>query len=352
MTCSPARLAANRANALKSTGPRTAAGKERSRANAVKHGLTGEGVAIPTEDVAVVAGRFEALREELAPRTVLGGILVKRAAMLSVRLDRSERREAAALASRVEHAGEAFDEARMGEVQRLVGLLDDDPAGAVRNLRRMPEGVDRLIAGWSSIRQDIEIDGMLGWFSSQRQLAVMLDGRPAEGVGFTRIEALFRATSGEFQYLGPGDGAGLDDLDRREWALARLKEAVDARLADLRAHRATLDAAAIARDRARAADVALFDTSKEAVLARKYEAAAERALFRALRELRQVEAEARDEGLGSFSPADDEAESEAGQPAPRPLGPTPGAPETPNRPLPSRPNAPSTASESPPRRPS
>lgn len=35
----PAQIAANRRNALKSTGPRTAAGKARSRMNALKHGL-------------------------------------------------------------------------------------------------------------------------------------------------------------------------------------------------------------------------------------------------------------------------------------------------------------------------
>ena len=39
MVCSPARLAANRLNAQKSTGPRTEEGKSRSRANALKHGL-------------------------------------------------------------------------------------------------------------------------------------------------------------------------------------------------------------------------------------------------------------------------------------------------------------------------
>ncbi|WP_031500082.1 hypothetical protein [Bryobacter aggregatus] len=37
--CSPARLAANRANAKKSTGPRTPAGKARSASNSLKHGL-------------------------------------------------------------------------------------------------------------------------------------------------------------------------------------------------------------------------------------------------------------------------------------------------------------------------
>ena len=310
-TCSPARLTANRANALRSTGPKTAAGKERSRSNALKHGLTGAGVAIPTEDLARVEERFGALSDELAPRTVLGAVLVKRVAMISVRLDRCVTREAAALSDRSEQAGDAFDEARMEEVQRLVNMLNDDPAGAVRKLRRMPEGVDRIIAGWTSIRQDLDDPGLLGWYTAQRQLATMLEGRPSGSLGSCRAEALFLATSGEFHRLVPGDGDGLDDLDRREWAVDRLRELVDARLADLRDHRATLDLDAIARARARSADKSLFDPSPEAVLARKYEAAAERALFRTLQELRQVEAEAKPE---PEAPPETESEAEAEDP--------------------------------------
>jgi hypothetical protein len=41
---SPRRIAANRLNARKSTGPRTAEGKRRSRRNALRHGLTAETV--------------------------------------------------------------------------------------------------------------------------------------------------------------------------------------------------------------------------------------------------------------------------------------------------------------------
>jgi hypothetical protein len=44
-------IEANRLNAVKSTGPRTEAGKQRSRRNAVRHGLTAETVISTLEDV-------------------------------------------------------------------------------------------------------------------------------------------------------------------------------------------------------------------------------------------------------------------------------------------------------------
>ena len=50
-----------------------------------------------------------------------------------------------------------------------------------------------------------------------------------------------------------------------------------------------LDEASVELLRDEAATRALFDPSAEATLARKYEAAAERGFFRALKELRQVE---------------------------------------------------------------
>ena len=47
---SPAQMAANRANAQKSTGPRTAAGKQRAGMSALKHGLTAKTLVLPHED--------------------------------------------------------------------------------------------------------------------------------------------------------------------------------------------------------------------------------------------------------------------------------------------------------------
>ena len=44
-------LAANRANAQKSSGPKSQSGKKRSSLNAVRHGLTGQVVVLPNEDM-------------------------------------------------------------------------------------------------------------------------------------------------------------------------------------------------------------------------------------------------------------------------------------------------------------
>ena len=45
------RLEANRRNALRSTGPKTEEGKQRSRFNSVRHGLTAETVIGSLEDL-------------------------------------------------------------------------------------------------------------------------------------------------------------------------------------------------------------------------------------------------------------------------------------------------------------
>ena len=108
MPASEAQILANRANATRSTGPTTAQGKERSRANSFKHGMTGEGVVLPNEDAAEVDRRFAAFRDELKPSGEVGLALARRAAVCSVRMDRGVSQETAALSERVRRAGAEF----------------------------------------------------------------------------------------------------------------------------------------------------------------------------------------------------------------------------------------------------
>jgi len=218
MTASPAQIEANRRNAARSTGPKTPEGKARSRGNSYKHGLTGDGVVLPEEDAAEVERLARAFRAELDPPGEVGDVLVRRMALLSVRMARCVEQETAALSDRVR--------------------------------------------------------------------------------------------------------AALDDFEAPEGA----------------------DAEQAARLRAEAGRRAMFDPSKEACLARKYEAAAERSFFRSLREIRQlrkessrspaseIEAQARASlaRLGSFL----QAEAPARPTPPKPSPPASPAPPAPSRPLP------------------
>jgi hypothetical protein len=49
---------ANRRNSLKSTGPKTEAGKRASRCNAVRHGLSAETETAVERELALLAARF------------------------------------------------------------------------------------------------------------------------------------------------------------------------------------------------------------------------------------------------------------------------------------------------------
>jgi hypothetical protein len=93
---STAQVSANRANAPKSTGPRTPEGKAAVAQNAVRHGLLAQEVVIKGED----PGEFEFYRdqmlEELAPVGQMESMLAQRIVGLAWRLRRAERLQAAA----------------------------------------------------------------------------------------------------------------------------------------------------------------------------------------------------------------------------------------------------------------
>jgi hypothetical protein len=72
----PAQLTANRANALKSTGPRSVEGKSVSRFNALKHGVDAASIALPGEDSAAYQALADAYDETYSLDTVMHRFLV------------------------------------------------------------------------------------------------------------------------------------------------------------------------------------------------------------------------------------------------------------------------------------
>ena len=72
------KLSANRANALKSTGPRTLAGKRIVSQNALKHGLCTNRAVLSGECEATYDTLAGELRADLRPRTALQNLLLQR----------------------------------------------------------------------------------------------------------------------------------------------------------------------------------------------------------------------------------------------------------------------------------
>jgi hypothetical protein len=85
---------ANRRNAAKSTGPKTAQGKEQSRRNALRHGLTAETVIGSLEDAEDYKAFEEAIAADYDAQSAVERELVLRLAGLLWRLRRTTRIEA------------------------------------------------------------------------------------------------------------------------------------------------------------------------------------------------------------------------------------------------------------------
>jgi len=88
------RLAANRKNALKSTGPRTPEGKRRASMNALKHGLRSVSLAVPIlENPKDWEAHHDLVVRDLSPVGYLETVLSERMAALLWRLGRAVRYE-------------------------------------------------------------------------------------------------------------------------------------------------------------------------------------------------------------------------------------------------------------------
>ncbi len=259
MSISPARLAANQRNALKSTGPTTLAGKARSRLNAFQHGLAGAGDILgPGEDADLVAARTEAFAAEFHAVGVAGEFLAHRVAVLSVRMDQAEADGNGALLAHVHAARLEFDAARVSELDRLVNLLTRRQAmhAARVELEQMPDGIDRLMPFWDRQHQAIE-------------------AQPDEAETRLRIGSLLALTDEQVAQFTPAQ-----IIDRIEAERARLRSVDEI----TRAGRL----AAIDRDRDAAGRAARLDPPREVIQIRRYDAAAERGFYRAVRAIQDL----------------------------------------------------------------
>lgn len=118
----PKRAAANRRNAAKSTGAKTAAGKQEVAKNAIKHGLLARRLILDGESPQEYQQLMDGLVESLHPVGLMEQMLVEKVAVAMWRQQRLVRAEAASIkAQQLRHSIEFQAQAR-----RLVGNEDSD----------------------------------------------------------------------------------------------------------------------------------------------------------------------------------------------------------------------------------
>lgn len=264
--------------------------------NAFQHGLAGAGdLVAPGEDGARVAARSRALASELGATGESGAILAHRASLLSIRMERLAERDFAAVQADVAEAKAQFDRDWADDLAGWVEALEgDDASSAIQSLEQTPDGLNLLQNAWKRIRDAIASDDYL-----------------ARDINRAEV------------WLGLGVEEA-DDLDESDYVAK-----IDAELIRLRhlAESMTGFAWVMSQARAQAGILASFNPSPEAILARRYEAAAERGMYRAIRGIAEIR-RARAQEMNSFGP-------EVAIPQPLPASvPTPLRPLDPPRPAP------------------
>ena len=211
------RAEANRKNAQKSTGPKTAEGKARSRFNAVKHGMRAATPVLPGEDKAAFDARLERWAKDLAPRDDVEQFLVKRAVELSWQLERADRAIALSRRPAEERIAAVLDEVlALGrrlfwdprgpvglypQITESDGMLrqpswngqiddPDDPARLVNRLESTAAGCGWMLDRWAELREVLEA-GLL-WQAPDRLKAVRLLGKqPLDAATDWRVMKLY-----------------------------------------------------------------------------------------------------------------------------------------------------------------
>jgi hypothetical protein len=204
-----AQIEANRRNSQKSCGPRTQAGKDKSRFNALDHGFRGNILVLPTEEFGDYENQCEAWKLSFKPRNPAEEFLIEGIVSLGCLTRRIDQAETARLNKRmyfgvfeeeakvdaqvIELRQKLFrdacgtrslhlqDQARApepaGEMHRVSDYdnAEDQPTHLVRCLKTTGAGCEWLLDRWARLRE--LLDQGMPWLAPDKLKAIRLLGR-------------------------------------------------------------------------------------------------------------------------------------------------------------------------------
>jgi hypothetical protein len=229
-------IEANQRNAARSTGPCTPLGKEQSRRNALKHGLSGAGIVLPEDETEAVAERLEQWHSSLRPWNAYEEWVVEEIVVASIQIDRCQAQESLLRTELAERAGTSWDDDRRLAAEVLAVGLAKKPALISLQLQQTRQGCDWIFERWETLGRILETKG--AWSDAQKALALDLLGTPPElRDGPTRLDPApgeeiqpHRAAlvAGEIQRLKAAQETVLIARDEREQLAAELGLDADA----------------------------------------------------------------------------------------------------------------------------
>jgi hypothetical protein len=222
---SPKQIAANRRNALKSTGPRTRQGRAVSRMNALKHGILSKEVLVRgrvlQECEAELAALHRRFQDDLQPQGPLEEMLVDQIVTAHWRLRRALTAEAGEIALSVDSGEKQRTRGTHPALQWMKWTEFGDPILAMGSSRLG----NRILKKWlSEVRSAVEQDGELTE-STVQKLAQRFDGKVNSLVA--ELEAFRTKAAEERSTPVSRKKAALTFLDRKLRGIELLLEICD-----------------------------------------------------------------------------------------------------------------------------
>jgi hypothetical protein len=171
-------MVANKANALKSTGPTTAQGKAAARRNALKHGMTCEKENLFSSDAILFKDRLEGWTKTVHPRNDLEHYQIECAVRATVNLDRCARNANAEMDKRTRQAVGHWEGVQTKKINQATKHWTTRPANCVAQLETFARGVEWLLARWEELAQALEANKC--WTRAEAWNAMRLMGKCPE----------------------------------------------------------------------------------------------------------------------------------------------------------------------------
>jgi hypothetical protein len=182
----------NRANAQHSTGPRTAEGKTRSSLNALRHGLTGQIVVMPSEDLEAYQRHVKAFHDEYEPANATESQLVQSLADAAWRLNRI-----AALESNILALSAADDDPRADTM--AIAACFERQSKALANLSLHSQRLSRQFERTVTQLRELQKQRLHQENIDLRELLTIMDVNQSKGLPYNPSDDGFVFTAAQIQ---------------------------------------------------------------------------------------------------------------------------------------------------------